>query len=377
MAKTHHDEAAPVGRDVQLSPWNSALGLGTTPVSAGDGTTSEAAPDTARIAPPVEGGSKKGTRDIPRVQAATGEAQAESQSQASVEGTDGRQAGPGLLLRFSNLKRIAAARRQAPIWGNVRRRLVSLVVGQPGIGKSQYLVQGGVAMASGRPFGGYVPSGAHKVVILSPEDEADILVDRIEAMASALGADMGILEHNLRIVHHDDSCVLFEPGPAGAKMTDIGRSFFAEVEGFGADVVCLDPMAELHRLPEMDNGSMHELMATLRTRARAGNYAVVLAHHSVKPDKGEAPPTIHTARGAGATGASIRHADVFSELSKKEREDFGITDEAAPDYIRRDVVKSSYRRRPGRPTYFKRVEVAVNDTTAPALEMVELTKKRR
>jgi RecA-family ATPase len=374
MGEFHHDDAVPKDRGDDFSRLVFALGPDRHLVAAGDEAFSDVAPATADSAQPDTGGGEKGTRERPKVQEATGEAQADPRSLANAEG---RMSGPVLLHNFSSLKRIAEAQRQAPIWGNVRRRQVSLVVGQPGIGKSQYLAQGGIAMSAGCPFGGYMPSGAYRVILLSPEDEADILVDRIEAMAAVLGADMATVEQNLRIVHHEESCVLFEPGPEGARMTDMGRSFFAEVDEFGADVVCLDPMAELHRLPEMDNGSMHELMAKLRTLARLGNYAVVLTHHSVKPDSGSTPPSIHTARGASATGASIRHAEVFSELSKKEREDFGITDEAAPDYIRRDVVKASYRRRPGRPTYFRRVEVPANGATAPAMEMVQLQPRGR
>ncbi|MDR3505259.1 MAG: AAA family ATPase [Acidocella sp.] len=368
----HHAEAVEVDRDNTSSLLNFTSGPDANPAVADAEDRNEGAPEIPAAFVSQEGNVETG--ENPQVQAAEDKAQAASELRAE---TEGQLARPMLLYGFNDLRQVAARRRQPPIWGNVRRGLVSLVVGQPGVGKSQYVAQAGIAMATGRPFGGYMPSGEHRVVFLSPEDEADILVDRIEAVAGLLRADMDIVERNLKIVHHEDSCVLFEPGPKGTQLTDMGRAFFAEVDDFRADAVFMDPMAELHRLPEMDNGAMNGLLAALRTRARLGNYAVVLTHHSVKPDKGDAPPTIHTARGAGATGASIRHADVLSELSKKERADFGITDEAAPDYVRLDVVKSSYRRRPGKPTYFRRVEVPVNGTTAPAMEMIELQPRGR
>ncbi len=341
-----------------------------------DKASNEAAPHKAHTAPPDERGVEDEAGAAPQANVVQNQVPAEPR--ANEEGVDyGEESNPTLLVGVGKLRAVAARSRQPPMWGHVRRHQVSLMLGPPGIGKSQYAAQAAIAMAAKRPFAGHTPTGAYRVVFLSPEDEADILIDRIEAMAKILGADMSLVERNLRIVHHDGSCALFEPGAHGVRLTDMGRTFFTEVEEFGADVVCLDPMAELHRLPEMDNGAMNALMSRFRTRAREGNFAVVLTHHTAKPDSADKPPTIHAARGASATAAACRHAEIFTELGKKEKEDFAITEEMAPDYVRRDTVKASYARRPGQPTYFKRVEVAVNGGTAPALEMVKLVKKAR
>ncbi len=269
----------------------------------------------------------------------------------------------------------AAAKPEIPLWGDISRGLVTLLLGAPGVGKSLYGLQMLVAIATGRAFAGVHPTGAHKVVLLSPEDNAGVIGRRIAAMAQTMGVDWELLRQNLRIVNCDGPSVLFEKDGDGIRQTPAGRRFFHETKAFGAAVVGLDPMMEIHLLAESDNNSMHLLMGALRDFARTGNCAVVMFHHITKPDS-DKRPTANSSRGASAITAAVRHIEIFSELEKKEREDLSLTEEQAVDIFRRDKVKSSYRRRSGRPAYFKRVSVSVNGITAPALEMIAPPKKK-
>ncbi len=373
MSESYRDEAVLLNRDDNFSQSASTLGLDESPVAAGDGAFSDVAPETADSALPDQGGGEDETRGNPQVQGAGDTAQAVAHPLAEEgESEAGPEAKPRLLRKPSAIKQLAARHRQPPIWGRVRRKQVSLFYGPPGAGKSQFVLQGGVAMAAGRPFAGHTPVKPCKVVFFSPEDEADVISDRIEAAAKVLGADMALVEENLVIAYYGESGVLFESGVNGVRLTTLGADFFAEVAEFGADAVCLDPMAELHRLAEADNGAMNGLMARLRTFARKGNYAVLMTHHTAKPESGDKAPTLHSGRGASATGAASRHVEILSELTKAERDRYGITAEMAPDFIRREVSKDSYGRKPGVPTFLKRVEIKVNGASAPALMPVEL-----
>jgi hypothetical protein len=374
MSESHRNEAVLLNRGENFSQLASTLGLDESLVSAGDGALSDVAPETANSAPPDQGGGEGGTRENPQVQIAGDTAQAVIDPLSEESDSDAEPgAEPRLLRKPSAIKRLAARHRQPPIWGRVRRKQVSLFYGPPGAGKSQFILQAGVAMAAGKPFAGHTPVRPCKVAFFSPEDEADVISDRIEAAAKVLGADMALVEENLAIAYYSESGVLFEPGVDGVRLTTLGADFFAEVAEFGADVVCLDPMAELHRLAEADNGAMNGLMARLRTFARKGNYAVMMTHHTAKPESADKAPTLHSGRGASATGAASRHVEILSELAKAERDRYGITDERLPDFIRREVSKDSYGRKPGVPTFLKRVEVEVNGAAAPALMSVELT----
>ena len=372
MGEIHHDDAVLMDREDNFSQSASTLGLDESLVSAGDGAFSDVAPETADSAQPDQGGGEGETRGNPQVQVAEDTVRAVSHPQAEGESEACPGAEPRLLRKPSAIKRLAARHRQPPIWGRVRRKQVSLFYGPPGAGKSQFVLQAAVAMAAGKPFAGHTPAKPCKVAFFSPEDEADVVADRIEAAAKVLDADMALVEENLVIAYYGESGVLFEPGVDGVRLTTLGADFFAEVAEFGADAVCLDPMAELHRLAEADNGAMNGLMARLRTFARKGNYAVLMTHHTAKPESGDKAPTLHSGRGASATGAASRHVEILSELTKAERDRYGITDEKAPDFIRREVSKDSYGRKPGVPTFLKRVEIEVNGAAAPALMPVEL-----
>ncbi|MDD2765810.1 MAG: AAA family ATPase [Opitutaceae bacterium] len=373
MEDIHRDNAVLKNRGDDFSRLAFTLGPDEYPVAAGDGAFSEVTPETADSARPNQGGGEDGTRENPQVEIAEDAAQTVAHPLVEEGDSDAEPgAEPRLLRKPSAIKRLAARHRQPPIWGWVRRKQVSLFYGPPGAGKSQFVLQAGVAMAAGKPFAGHTPVRPCKVVFFSPEDEADVISDRIEAAAKVLDADMALVEENLVIAYYGESGVLFEPGVDGVRLTTLGSDFFAEVAEFGADAICLDPMAELHRLAEADNGAMNGLMARLRTFARKGNYAVLMTHHTAKPESGDKAPTLHSGRGASATGAASRHVEILSELTKAERDRYGITDERLPDFIRREVSKDSYGRKPGVPMFLKRVEVEVNGAAAPALVPVEL-----
>ncbi len=285
------------------------------------------------------------------------------------------QAARSLLIGLEAMLK-AAAVPEVPLIGDIRRRLVTLFLGAPGVGKSLYALQLLIALATGSNFGVLRPTGAYKVVLLSPEDSTGVIGKRTAAMVKKMKADEKLLMQNLRIVDCEDPFVLFEKDGDSIRQTAIGRRLFAEIKAFGADAVCIDPVIEVHHLPESDNGLMHLLMGGLRDFAREADVAVIGLHHVTKPD-GDKRPTINSCRGASAIVAAARHIEIFSELDKKEREEFRLSDDDCVDYFRVDVAKSSYQRRSGKPSYFQRVSQVVGDFEAPALAIPELTRKKQ
>ncbi len=270
----------------------------------------------------------------------------------------------------------AAARVELPLWRGFRRGKISVVIGAPGVGKSLYVLQALIAMATGVKFCGRGASGVYRVVLLSPEDDAGDIGQRMAAIAQKMGVDAELLQENFRVVNCENPFVLFAKQNDDLVQTAEGRELFEKIKAFGADVVCLDPMAELHHLQESDNGHMHFMMAGLREIARQSNCAMIVLHHLAKAS-GDHEPTLNSIRGAGSIGAALRYTEALGELTDKEASEFGLSEDDRIDYVRLTIPKWTGSRRPRRPIYLRRVTISVDGFEAPAFEMVELVANKQ
>lgn len=108
------------------------------------------------------------------------------------------------------------------------------------------------------------------------------------------------------------------------------------------DVIIFDPLVNIHRCAENDNGQMRHVISVLRWIARQTNTAILTAHHTGKrtaqAEKGD--PDVF--RGGGAIVNSARVAALMSSITDDDAKNLGVKREDRGSYVRVDNAKANY-----------------------------------
>lgn len=210
-------------------------------------------------------------------------------------------------------------RRPILIPGLAQRKVVTVIAGAGGDGKSLYTLQMGIAAAVGKPFAHWEPVGPMKVLYLNLEDDRD----EVQRRASAICAVMGIEPAELRGRFHHMDVNRFpllkknkrpEEDQPEYEPTGYNTTLRNLIQEERYDLVILDPLIEMHTgLDENSNDDMKELMQVIRGMSREGNAAIFAVHHFRKGGQsGEAD----SARGGSAIINSCRVAITLARASE-------------------------------------------------------------
>lgn len=183
---------------------------------------------------------------------------------------------PG-LVRVSDLAKRQAPARQWTVEGWVPHRQVSLLYGEGGIGKSTLLMQMAIAIASGRPFLGTLPTVKRKVLMISAEDEIDEVHYRVHEMAKAFAIPEG--DFQVLSLADLESAVLWTPAEG---LTTLFHYICELVSAEGFGVVIMDPVADLFGGLDIDKQQVNRFMRALRKRLclDLGASVIIAAHPS-------------------------------------------------------------------------------------------------
>jgi hypothetical protein len=105
------------------------------------------------------------------------------------------------------------------------------------------------------------------------------------------------------------------------------------------DIVVLDPFASVHKVNENDNVAIDEVVKTLASIAQLTDCAIMIVHHTRKPNGKEL--TVEDSRGASALHAAVRNARVINTMSIEEANGAGIELWRRRRYFRVDNGKMS------------------------------------
>lgn len=165
---------------------------------------------------------------------------------------------------------------------------LNLLVGPGGVGKSTVALAAAAAVAGGVPAFNTITTRAANVLIVSAEDPADIVCDRLAALVAGHGWDRAAVLGNIAIVDHG---VDLSAAPSVAWLTE-----YCEAHSIG--LVVLDPLVRVvGAVDENVNAQAATITGTLRQLARRGT-AVLLVHHVAKASA-EARSKADRVRGAG------------------------------------------------------------------------------
>lgn len=159
---------------------------------------------------------------------------------------------------------------------------VSLLIGNPGLGKSMMMMDLSVRIAQGSPgWAGFSLSKSGKVMYVDEENPEDIILHRFKA----LGLRDGAIEN----IHY-----YYRPGIWVNKEPDI---LLEEAVEIGPSLIVLDSLSRIHSEDENNANAMAKLFREgIVPLARETNAAVVVIHHTVK---GETSSGFQRARGSG------------------------------------------------------------------------------
>lgn len=186
------------------------------------------------------------------------------------------------------------------------KRVVTLLGGHGGTGKSSFALMMAACIACGRDIAGRdVRQG--KVVFLSLEDEAQVVLYRLQCIVKQLGLDPAALQQNLAILD-GTGCGMTALFMEGDRRADpFLTKHYDELLGAsrGADAVFVDNSSDAYMADENSRRHVRLFMASLAKMARERDCAVVLLAHIDK-----------TAARFGAAGNSYSGSTAWHNSSR-------------------------------------------------------------
>jgi hypothetical protein len=165
---------------------------------------------------------------------------------------------------------------------------VTEIVGQHATFKSTIALDACLAVATGRPWGGF-PTAQGRAVFITLEDSAETLARRTRAWTRGLDgwerecAEIAI-EGHLQYLARDraQGLVLTETSASGVTTLRAGIPERVARLAAGASLIVLETVSRLHDGPETNEG-FRALVRALETIAIGTRAAVVVVHHTAKP----------------------------------------------------------------------------------------------
>jgi hypothetical protein len=234
---------------------------------------------------------------------------------------------------------------------------ISLTVSPGGVGKSTLALCEALALASGRPLLGTLPTERTRVWVWNGEDPLDEIERRVHAAMIHHGLTAADVEGWLFIGSgRDADLVVAEQDRSGVTVAAPVLSAlvdFINENQIGA--VVIDPFVSCHRVPENDNGAMDRVAKAWGKVASATGCAIDLVHHTRKT--GDAEVSVEDGRGAVALLAAARHARTLKAMSKEEADALGVERADRHSYVRVLSGKANLSRLDTTATWFRLASV--------------------
>lgn len=144
-------------------------------------------------------------------------------------------------------------------------------------------------------------------------------------------------------------------------------------------VFVADPFAETHSVEENSNEQMKEVAMMYRDIARRAGCAVLIVHHTSKPQQASSDGhagNMNTARGASSLLGVARVVQTFYGMSVRDAEKFGIKEEDRHRYIRLDDAKANLSLIDANAHWYERISVTIaNGDEVGILQIVDFSSR--
>lgn len=251
---------------------------------------------------------------------------------------------------------------------------VSLLISQPGVGKSTFNLSAGLSKVTGKNLLGIDPRGAAPVAIFNNEDNMEEQSRRLVAAAKYHGITNDDLNYPdvtekgsmfflnsgekspLRIVKRGAD------GRLKADQVDIMISYLLK---YGIRWLIVDPLAETHTANENSNEEMMQVGAAYRYIAQQADCAVTLTHHTRKISGASAEGhsgNMDSARGASSLLGIVRIAHTLDGMSEQEAKRTSVRDDDRRHFVVLEQAKANMSAPGQHKRYFRRHGELLNVT---------------
>jgi RecA-family ATPase len=229
---------------------------------------------------------------------------------------------------------------------------LTLLGGIGSAGKSMLQLTAAAHFAQGLDFGSFklrVPNMPLRSIVYNGEDDAMEASRRLFSICTAYNFDYNIVTQNIALMDDRQGELTLAAHSKGVPIINQDAiKFLRETMGDNrADIMMYDPLVNLHGLVEMDNSHMRLLASLIRNIARETNSAAMVSHHTSKSSSTKEKGDADAFRGASALVNSSRIALLISGITKGDREQFGLRERSAKDYIRIDTGKANMFKKDG------------------------------
>lgn len=226
--------------------------------------------------------------------------------------------------------------------GYLLRGAVTALAGAGGVSKSMLMLAYGVALVLGERYHGMRPAAPCRVAIYNVEDDDDEQQRRLTGVLTSMGRTPDDIAGKLLRIGPTEVGTLLARNPDDKSLTPTNAmtELEAKVEAFGADVLILDPLAEMHTEDENANVPLREVVAKFRALAKSLNLAIVLVHHTRKGVV--VPGDMDAARGASSVVSAARIGMTVVGMTEEDAKALGLPIGAHRHYFRLDGGKSNY-----------------------------------
>jgi hypothetical protein len=226
--------------------------------------------------------------------------------------------------------------------GYLLRGHVTTIIGPGGVSKSSLALAYVVALALGVDFHGLRPNGAFRSVVYNAEDDSDEQRRRLTAVLTSFGKEPSALRGKVARTGPNMIGTLFERDQESKQVISTPAMIELDklIKDAQADVLFVDPLAELHTSEENSNGEMRSIVAAFRDLAKRRNIAVVIVHHTRKGIV--APGDPDSARGASSLIGASRIVLTLAAMTPEECKGFGLAETNRKHFFRVDGGKANY-----------------------------------
>ena len=250
---------------------------------------------------------------------------------------------------------------------------VTAVFGYAGVSKSTWTLHLALAIAGNRPNMVQMPDAQPPrlkqgtVLVYNGEDDTAEMRRRIAAEVVANEVPLDALSRVYTASGADEGAEPLILAKAKGEVAEVNEKgvalLIATAKSVGADVIVLDPIAELHNVVENSNDQSKVVGAVLRRVAKETGAAVIFAAHSRKPDGTRANDAdagnLHDLRGAGAMAGVIRLAFTVTGMTDREATDNRVPATDRHRYVRLTIAKNNLGPTNKAACWYKRIGVSM------------------
>jgi hypothetical protein len=244
------------------------------------------------------------------------------------------------------------------------RELVATVA-PGGRGKSLMSHAESLAMITGKPLLGELPSRPLRVLMMNYEDHQDELERRFEGARKHYGISKDDVRGRIIIssVKADEMCFAKEEGEGVQIAEDVVERLRETIKRHKIDVVIIDPWVSAHSVGHNDVHKVQPIVTMFKDLAEDEGCCIELVVHPRKVP-GEKDLDEQDMLGSVGLPNKTRDVRVLNAMTAAEASKYGIEPWAVADYLRLDNTKHT-RRRSVAPVWRRKISVNLGNGSGP------------